>query len=60
MKASLILIGILVVIGILGYLGMLDPIMKDWKRSLRHAIWYMAAMGTGLHLYWLYLIVTNI
>jgi hypothetical protein len=40
-------------------LGYLDFIIKDWKRSWNYAKIYMAITGLGLHIYWLYLIVTN-
>lgn len=34
-------------------------ILKNWRKDLKMAMYYMTAMGIGLHIYWLYLIVTN-
>jgi len=41
-------------------MGYLDFIIKDWKRTWYYSKIYMAIAGAGLHIYWLYQIVTNV
>ena len=39
-----------------GYFGW----VKDWKKVKKYGIIYLIGVGAALHVYWIYLFITNI